>query len=367
LLIPIVAFAALLWNIKNKEYIRVVFFSLLAIIGAFAAKGTNPLFGGIYEWVIRVVPGSGVYRDPTKFYFYVALSYAMLLPLGVYVVAGKLRTKKSSCRYTQHAIIVFFVAGWLMLSRQGLIKLVDTFSKPAEIPAEYITLAAELAAEPDFGRTLWIPQWQRYGFFSDNHPAIGRFEVLTDASAAGQIKQLQEPGERQRLERLAVTNIIVAEDSLGEIFLDDRIYDETLRREAVDALDHVTWLRRRSDYKALAVYETEEPRGLSWIEETGESVELARKSATHFAGVSPANGTLVLSQAFDPGWVARFGGIERPSVSTPDGLNSFSVSPGAVDIVYTPQRLVWVGSVVSLVTLAGGCLFLVAIKKGVIK
>lgn len=63
--------------INNKVILH---FNLLALLGAFLAKGSNPPFGWIYLWLFDYLPGMKLFRDPTKFYFLVALSYSILIP-----------------------------------------------------------------------------------------------------------------------------------------------------------------------------------------------------------------------------------------------------------------------------------------------
>lgn len=76
LLLPILAFAALLTvNKKRSEKDRgaILFFSLAGLVGIFLAKGVNPPFGQIYEWLFTKMPGFFLFRDPIKFYTIIAL------------------------------------------------------------------------------------------------------------------------------------------------------------------------------------------------------------------------------------------------------------------------------------------------------
>lgn len=90
LLLPILAFGSLLFikqetgNRKQEtENTYVLFFALLGLIGAFLAKGANDPFGGIYIWLFDHVPGFIMFRDPTKWYLLIVLSYSMLIPYTV--------------------------------------------------------------------------------------------------------------------------------------------------------------------------------------------------------------------------------------------------------------------------------------------
>jgi len=64
----------------NREQMFIRYFAILALLGAFLAKGANPPFGGMYVWLFEHVPGFIMFRDPTKFYLYIALGYSVLIP-----------------------------------------------------------------------------------------------------------------------------------------------------------------------------------------------------------------------------------------------------------------------------------------------
>jgi len=99
LILPILAFSSLLfinYSITNYELRikkNVLVFALLGIVGAFLAKGANPPFGEIYLWLFKNIPGMNMFRDPTKFYILVALSYSVLIPFSVEQIYLYLRKK----------------------------------------------------------------------------------------------------------------------------------------------------------------------------------------------------------------------------------------------------------------------------------
>ncbi len=91
LVLPLLAFSALAWmgrRTESREQIadsreQIVFFALLALVGAFMAKGAQEPFGSVYEWMFVHVPGFVMFRDPTKWYVLVALGYSMLVPFAL--------------------------------------------------------------------------------------------------------------------------------------------------------------------------------------------------------------------------------------------------------------------------------------------
>jgi len=86
LIVPILAFSALFFinKLKNlQEKVYILYFSLLGLIGAFLAKGVNEPFGGMYIWLFENIPGFVMFRDPTKWYILVAISYSILIPYSI--------------------------------------------------------------------------------------------------------------------------------------------------------------------------------------------------------------------------------------------------------------------------------------------
>ena len=88
--LPILAYISLLFistKEKTKEQKKtvqyVLYFALLALIAAFLAKGANDPFGEIYLWMFTNIPGFGVFRDSTKWYVLIAISYSLLIPFSL--------------------------------------------------------------------------------------------------------------------------------------------------------------------------------------------------------------------------------------------------------------------------------------------
>lgn len=111
LVLPILAFASLLFvgqRTESKKQIadsreqiaenrqQIVFFVLLALVGAFLAKGANEPFGGVYLWLFDHVPGFVMFRDPTKWYVLIAISYSILVPFSLEGVVDWLTRRTDS-------------------------------------------------------------------------------------------------------------------------------------------------------------------------------------------------------------------------------------------------------------------------------
>ncbi len=354
LLIPLAAFFVLL--VRKKEYAgNVRFFAFVALTGAFLSKGTQEPFGVVYERLYSVLPGFTMFRDPTKFYSITALAYAMLIPHMVHWVSEHARRLLKN-RNASFIVVVIVVFLWLVPLQTHALRIVHSL-KGYTLPEEYGRLTRFLADQPQFFRTLWIPQWQRFGYFSDMHPAIGRFELLRDASAAGQLVELHVPQMQEKLSRLAVKYIIVPYDSEKELFLHDRTYDEQQYNQTLTALRGTEWLKEIRGFGDIGVFELIHPGQRRFFVEGKPDLQVAsrRKSATQYEVTNPSRegSVIVFSEAFDPKWIAKAGSVRISSLETPDGLNSFAVSESVSTLLveYDPQRAVYLGLVLTGATL----------------
>ena len=206
LFVPIIAFSVFLFGDQKKKTIP---YGLLALVGAFLAKGTQEPFGEIYSWLFTYVPGFWLFRDSTKFYLFVALAYAYLIP------KSKIPT-----------IIIIFL--WAILIRQAIMhELTGTF-QPKPIEEEYIKLKELILSSPK-SPTFWIPSVSRYAFSSAEYPAI-----------AGQIG--------------SQGYVVVPFDSREEIFLPERAYNDSLRQELIVSISALPNLERDTTFTKLAVW-----------------------------------------------------------------------------------------------------------------
>lgn len=200
--IPILAFGAML---LKKLHPKIIFFAFLALIGAFLAKGSSEPLGGLYLWLFDHVPGFSLFRDATKFYLYVALAYAVLIPY----VLEKLNKK---------LFVILFLVLWGFTIREAIAgNLTGTF-KPIEVPAEYVKFKESDVA--------WYPKKSRFSVSGSD------FQTLKN-----------------------IRYVVVPADVRGEIFVTDRMYDESKHQEAIALVATMSGLRRVDEYKDLAVFE----------------------------------------------------------------------------------------------------------------
>ena len=282
IILPILAFSSLLFlkSLITNYQLLITYFALLALIGTFLAKGVNPPLGMINRWLFQI-PGFNLFRDPTKFYILVALSYSLLIPFSISQIYIWLTSKFKASKYLANLFLLFVIC-WLLFLIKPLIlgQLGGTF-KAKEVPQEYIILKDFLVNDQSSGRVLWLPVKQRFGFSSQNHPAINSEDYLTDSvcrqpfcslkmempSKWGEkcfpndrcyVRELSyflNPKTMETLTQMEVKYVVVPFDSQGEIFIAEWKYNPQQREEVEEFLDTIPWLKKIKVADKIAMYE----------------------------------------------------------------------------------------------------------------
>jgi hypothetical protein len=375
LAIPILAYSSLLFINRKKtehgdtEKNRIIlFFALLGLTGSFLAKGVNPPFGGIYLWCFEHLPGFVMFRDPTKWYLLVSLSYSVLIPFSLENISCWLRGKLSTVnkykdmdKYAGLVICVIFVCFWIISIREAVTGQLGGTFKEHRIPTEYSKLENLLSHDPEYYRTFWVPSVQRFGYTSNIHPAIDAMGITGESSASGVINWLNTEGSPEQLRRWNVRYVIVPDDSLGELFLTDRKYDNQIYLSSVKNIRKIFWLRELPGWSKLKVYELDNYQDKFWISGSSDSgqINFVMNNPANYAVKLPALNhpiELNFSEAYDRYWIGRAGKYIIRSQNTADKLNSFLIPANTPEIIieYEPQRSVNIGLAVSGISI-GGC------------
>lgn len=249
--LPILAYMSLFFlTIKQFNNKTILFFAFLGLFGAFLAKGTNPPFGELYMR-LSDVPGFSIFRDPTKFYVLVVVSYMVLVPLSIYGFTDwfntkfKMQSSKLQFKIQNYTLVLFsllLVSYHLFLIRPAVFgQLTGTF-KPHAVPKEYVYLKDFLSTQPEFTKTLWVPTVERFGFNSRTRPAISAMEIFGASSASGVLDQFDKTGVRKQLEDEEIKYIVIPDDYLKEIFIADRKFHDKLYIKTIDKLKSIDWL-----------------------------------------------------------------------------------------------------------------------------
>jgi len=174
-LIPVLVFLAPILRKKDR---LVGFWLLVSVIAVFLVKGSNPPFSGVYTWVFENLPGFFIFRDPTKFFILICLSYSLLLGITLDEISKKLAKLKFKNKFfkfylSNSWLLAIFLTSYLLLlaSPVWLGKMTGTLSQP-NVDSQFIKLKNLLSQDKSYGKVFWIPSRPPLGISYPNHPAI---------------------------------------------------------------------------------------------------------------------------------------------------------------------------------------------------
>lgn len=163
-------------KLLNIEKGNILFFMLIGIAGAFMAKGANEPLGNINIWIFSIIPGMQMFRDPTKWYTLVAVSYAMLIPYSLYKFSETFLNFKKFQNYkifNIRRVVLSMGIIWVLL--HGM----TYYSHPVrkvftKVPLEYVQLKEFIYDNDSFYRA---------SLDSSNGSASGIFQIYILQSA----------------------------------------------------------------------------------------------------------------------------------------------------------------------------------------
>lgn len=352
LFIPMLAYISLFFVNKESRKLRknIVFFALLGLIGAFLAKGANDPLGIIYVWLFDHIPGFIMFRDPTKWYVLVALSYSILIPYSIYKIFDWLRSRNQFLIFNfQNLFLILTTLYLLFLIRPALLGELNGTFKSSSIPKDYLKLEQFISNDSSFYRTMWIPTVQRYGFYSNNHPAFVSKDFLNTMP-------LDSNKTLDLLQKSSVRYIIVPYDSQGEIFLKDRIYNEALYLKEVNDVKKIKWLKETKDFGKIVVLELPNPKDHFWTDSNSLTIKYQYVSPVEYlleVKNATAGSRIIFSENYNSSWVAMVGDTTIKSEKY-NVFNSFRLEKDGnynIKVYYSPQAYVNIGLVVSVVSL----------------
>lgn len=373
LLLPIIAFASLFFiRRKEKQSKYILFFTFLGLIGAFLAKGANEPFGDVYVWAFLHIPGFIMFRDPTKWYVLVALSYSILIPFSIWKIYSWLRYFQK----VRAVFLIFTIIYLLFLLKPTITGEVKGNLQTTTVPKEYVDFKNFLISQDDFSRVLWIPTLQRFTFYSNEHPAIPARNFFNAYDEHGVVNKLQKSNVQRRLQEGSVKYVVVPSDTQKEIFIKDRKYDETQYKKTVEALRKLTWLREVKRFGKIVVFEIDNSKDHFWSTNPDTRVKSTgidpTKYSVHIENAKKGN-LLIFSESFDSQWQAEYKGNLINAGSYDKLFNSFRLPQDGsytLTIYYQPQKWVNIGMLISGIAFFGICivlLFLVQRKNSILK
>ena len=325
-----------------------------------------------------------MFRDPTKWYTLVAVSYSVLIPFSIWKIYEWLKllpkfqisrlskpdtggqanfkfqiNSKNSIFNLQNLFLIIVVLYLLFLIRPAWMgQLTGTF-KPTTVPPEYTKLEKFLSSQTSFSRILWVPTTQRFGFYSDLHPEVSGQDFLNLYNEKALVSKIA--ASEKLLQESSVKYVIVPYDSQGEIFLSDRKYSNSLYVQTIKDVGSISWLKNVSGFGKIAVFEVPDPKGHFYISNQQSAIS---NQSVIYEYISPVEykvnlsnvtkgDVLVFSESDDKGWEAKSSSYTL-NAKRYILFNSFILPQSgsySLDVYYTPQELVNEGVVISLVSL----------------
>jgi hypothetical protein len=281
-ILPLAAFGGFFVPVRNKvltKHKAICYWAGVGLLGIFLVKQVNEPFADSYPWLFGHVPGFGAFREGSKFYLLVALSYAVLVPFTLTSIKqwcteniknfGGWPVKRMAIVATSALVLGLFAIN----IRPLLTGELRTTYIPRKMPQDYQVLETFVSQQPEHFRILWVPVNSRWGIQSNTHPAL----LATQVNSGVWLSQLGVSGDPQRdmlstlrdkamnlfsqsstpdmLARANVKYVVVPtrdtanEDDFFRYYGDDRQY-------YIDILDKTPYLKKLDiGTKDLAVYE----------------------------------------------------------------------------------------------------------------
>lgn len=359
LIMPILAYSSLFFmpNTKDKKPHIIIFFVLLGFLGAFLAKGASEPFGFLNESFYQYIPGMSMFRDPTKFYLLTSLSYMVLIPFTLLKIAEVLRLKFAKTtifkikiqKYIQNAIFLCVICYLLFLIRPVFLNQLRGIFSQHQIPQEYLKLKDFLHNQPEFFRTAWVPQQQRYNFYSYNHPVVSTKLLFEASNSADIFRSLSDEKTQKLFSDLSIQYVIVPFDSFGDFFVKDGSYDENQYKKVIKNLDKLRWLKRVDGFGKIIVYKTLSNEKHFRVSGGNLTYKMINPFEYKIAVSNIGNGRMVFGENYSPYWVAQKDSKKISSKKTKEGFNSFLLEKeGEYRIYFAKQEIYNLGRVISL-------------------
>ena len=410
-LIPIFAFVGSLLSKKNKT---AVFFTVVALAGIFLSKQVDYPFPWVYPWLFSHIPGFNAFREASKFYSLIAISYAVLISFFIdYLIKYNNTTiiRKVSTGLISSAILMISISNTFPILNEQI----KTLFIGRIMPSDYVIFGNFLSNQREFSRTLWIPRNSNWGYYDVNHPIMSYAALVSD-----EWKELSEenlnisPWQDQSdflnvmtgkysnnfLDILSIKYIVVP---LFETKNDDDLFKEyyKTRQYYIDVLNNQSYLKKVPlETSHLVVYENKNYRPHIYATKNKETIQEdipfekvdfefrnSTEYVVHLKNVSsPVH--LNFSEKYHPDWRVRVGVfhwidvLKQKDYFLPEGfhlkndskLNSFVIDPkyiknnvsrdlykenldGSIDVNLTlyfkPQSYFKLGLIISGVSLVG--------------
>ena len=261
LITPFIFIAALL--VFNKKNRMLIFFIIFSFFGIFLTKMNHPPFIHIYEWLYLNMPGFDFFRESSKFYFMIAIGYAVVISSIFLAIKSRL---------LKYGLFILINLSFLSNTVPLMTSEIDTMFVERKLPKDYKVLNKMIDKDENlFFRSLYIPRYSKWGQDTPMHPRLDYTSLINSNSIIKKIISI--PGSHESLisnrkfidflNNISVRYIILPimdienNDNFYE-YLGDKIYWQTLLKHLATASDFKII---NLNFKELIVYENPNYKG----------------------------------------------------------------------------------------------------------
>ncbi len=335
------------WGTKSRRR-KFLYFALVSLGAAFLAKGTNPPFGEAYQWMFSHVPSFSWFRDSTKFLLLVSIGYSILIGKTIEEFFNRSHAKA----LLLVAVIGIFISWYPTYTHQ----LKGTLAYRT-IPADYQEIKQVFIKDRNFGRVLWVPNREIYGYYDLKHPEINlselrdptscfpvfcpkqppqKFDDRKNYSFADRLKEiddqtvfLNDPYTQELFRDLAINYIVVVADHDREIYIHDQKYNGEIKEYYRKKFDAIPWISKVPTKSAGLIYKTQTPGALFTQSGIGADINL------NYTMVNPVKYTvklhdnqapLIFNQSYHESWQLKQGKNTVTPYSNKLGMNMYPTS-----------------------------------------
>jgi|GEM_PF-3278989 len=257
--IPILSIIPLFFKKKNKI---IYFYYIVLLIGLFLSKQNSTPFSWFYDWLYNSLPLFSVFREATKFYYFIILGYSVIFSFLFALIFLRL---KHFC----FKVMIFIVATGFLLFPAINVYLgnMNSLYLKNDRPLGYSKLEEYLLNElkEDRFRVLLVPADTRWIYSSNLLNKYNLNGQIDDYWSTIQYNKnpehpnidiLEQDFSEQLLSYYNTKYIIIPLDSSEDPWKDFSVYFKKDRDFYVEVLDRIPYLHRvEEDFGGIIVYE----------------------------------------------------------------------------------------------------------------
>jgi hypothetical protein len=314
-IIPFLAILSLYFNRKNAV---IVFFALISMIGIFLTKQSDIPFTHVYKFLYDHLPGFNAFREGSKFFFYIALGYAVLISS---LVSYIFKTNRESFFYKSRYIITGIIAAIFVINARPLITHeIGTLFVPRHIPNDYLVVKSYLQSHKGFYRSLWIPRESRWTYYDDEHPSMSlAFTLPSSYLSSGKDNLLNFVLSNNFEEFINISSTRYIFTPLEDSENDDNFYVYyDSRKKITEKLDSLAYLKKINiGTNEVEVYENTHytPHIFSNQAQVSYTFVKPYEYKVRINNISK-DSTLIFSEQFHSEWSLYFGSFNKFDVLT---------------------------------------------------